>query len=47
MLDSLRVLAWRTVAAAVVTTLSEFLGSAISRKQVPRTAAMPACRHSL
>ena len=36
-----------TVAAAVVTTLSEFLGSASSRKQIPSTAAIPVCSRPL
>ncbi len=31
--------AWRTVAAAVLTTLSEFFGSASNRKQTPSTVA--------
>ena len=34
---------WRTVAAAVLVTLSEFFGSASSRKHSPRTAATPSC----
>ena len=34
---------WRTVAAAVLVTLSEFLGSASRRKHSPRTAATPSC----
>lgn len=36
----------RTVAAAVLTTLSEFLGSDRSRKQRPKTAATPSCRRN-
>ena len=34
----------RTVAMAVLSTLSEFLESARSRKQTPNTAATPSCQ---
>ena len=36
-------LTWRTVAAAVFETLSEFLGSDSRRKHSPSTAATPSC----
>lgn len=40
---SVRSLTCLTVVAAVLTTLSGFLGSTNSRKQMPRTAATASC----